>query len=293
MLKYALFAGVASATSVNLCLCQAPTPPTAPYPPVAPVPVAPFPPFPVCSTLCNPVVLSGACLNYTIGCTSAGQYIATGTSSSVTLSLYGGSNCSISTSNQTVTKTCNSNGLEIKCFSGSDKATLQDGTTKFVKDVQVGDMVMTVRTDRTIGYDRVFRVTRHDETSVTNFIRLTTASGHSIEMTPGHFVQVGDIAMDSLKTADEVKVGDFVFVVDGERARPSAVVKIESVTSTGYYNFHTTSGVLVVNGVVGSHFTTESTWTNKAAATYWYSLLNVLPQPIRSLIDGPADVRRA
>jgi len=163
-----------------------------------------------------------------------------------------------------------------------------------VKEVHVGDMVQTVRTDRTMGYDRVFRVTKHVEGEQAEFIRLTTASGHAVELTSGHFIQVGDIALDSLKLAEDVKVGDFLFVVDKvtNRARPSAVVKIESVTSTGYYNFHTTSGMVVVNGVVGSHFTVETTWTNKGLASYWYTLLSVLPQPIRSLIDGPADVRK-
>merc|ERR1711916_377654 len=186
-------------------------------------------------------------------------------SKNVTLTFYTDDACATKLYEVSATPT-SKNGLKTgSCFSDNDFVTLQDGTKKNVK---AGDMVLTARSDRSLGYDRVFRITMASEGEAVEFLKIKTAAGAAIELSEGHMIPVGDIALDQLKLAEQVVVGDVVFVVDEEtkKARPSVVSSIEKVTRKGLHNFHTTSGVVVVNGVVGSHFTIESTWTNRRMA---------------------------
>ncbi len=67
-----------------------------------------------------------------------------------------------------------------------------------------------------------------------------------------------------------------LFVVNGDVATgtvsSTAVVDISTSTSAGVYNVHTLHGSIVVNDVVASHFTTESSWgpTTRNYASVWY-----------------------
>merc|ERR1711916_219946 len=99
-------------------------------------------------------------------------------------------------------------------------------------------------------------ITMASEGEAVEFLKIKTAAGAAIELSEGHMIPVGDIALDQLKLAEQVVVG-----------------------------------VVVVNGVVGSHFTIESTWTNRRMAVFWYKLLDMMPHGLRALLDGPVDVR--
>lgn len=289
----ALLALASVSYGLNLCPCTSPAPPqppVPPFPPVAPVPIPPSPP--VCPAKCQSITLGGTCQKADDGCNAPTYYKATGDSKSVKMEVFAEAACTTSVANMTVTTTC-TNGIKIgSCFSDNDFVTMQDGSKKSVADVKAGDMVLTARSDRTLGYDRVFRITMASEGEAT-FLKIKTAAGSAIELSEGHMIPVGDVALDALKLAEHVTVGDVVFVVDEEtkKARPSVVTSIERVTRKGLHNFHTTSGVVVVNGVVGSHFTVESTWSNRKMAVFWYKLLDIMPSSVRALLDGPTDVR--
>lgn len=44
------------------------------------------------------------------------------------------------------------------------------------------------------------------------------------------------------------------------------------IVKTGAYNVHVLGGNIVVNGIVASHFTTESTWSDNDWAVKWYKM---------------------
>eukprot|EP01013_Petalomonas_cantuscygni_P031776 TRINITY_DN58084_c0_g1_i1.p1 TRINITY_DN58084_c0_g1~~TRINITY_DN58084_c0_g1_i1.p1 ORF type:complete len:265 (-),score=49.98 TRINITY_DN58084_c0_g1_i1:199-993(-) len=184
------------------------------------------------------------------------------------------------------------------CFSGEDVVNMADGSTKRVQDIAVGDRVLTVVPgDHSVVPDVVFRVTHADADAQISFIRLRTSAGQAIDLTPGHYIHVADVNLDTLKRADAVAVGDVVFVVGApgrphDMAWPTTVAHVDHVMRRGAFNFHVRSGTVVVNGVVASHFTEESSWTRRRAALWWYSIVESLPAPLRTIVGGPADVRQ-
>ncbi len=75
--------------------------------------------------------------------------------------------------------------------------------------------------------------------------------------------------------ARDVKVGDEVFVVSASAPTgiQSAVVQsVAIVPRQGVFNVHTLSGNIVVNNIVASHFTRETTWgsQSRSLAPIWY-----------------------
>lgn len=80
------------------------------------------------------------------------------------------------------------------------------------------------------------------------FVRLTTVSGHSITLSPSHYLY----ANGRLVAARRVVKGDVLRTLEG----PSKVRSVERVTDFGLVAPHTLHGDLVVNGIVASSYTT-------------------------------------
>ncbi len=98
-------------------------------------------------------------------------------------------------------------------------------------------------------------------------------------------------ALDSLVLAADIKVGDVVYVAaPGSVATPSTVSTVSTVHRTGRFNVHTLNGNIVVDGVVSSHFTTETTWgaDTRSYAPVWYKMVNVA-----GMLLGAEDARAA
>ncbi len=96
-------------------------------------------------------------------------------------------------------------------------------------------------------------------------------------------------ALDFLVLARDVKVGDTVFVASaGNVVTPSTVASVETVIRTGRFNVHTLNGNIVVDGVVSSHFTAETTWgaASRSYAPMWYKMVDVA-----GMVLGAEDAR--
>jgi len=155
---------------------------------------------------------------------------------------------------------------------------LESGEVVPYASIKVGDRVESVNRLGQVFYDKVFRITHHEVDTTNDYVRLTTASGAKLELTESHMLHVGACCdVDKLVSADEVQVGDSVFVMVDGVATPSAVTKVEMVKSKGMYNVHTLHGNIVVNGVVASHFTDESTWASESRhlSSAWYHMVDM------------------
>jgi hypothetical protein len=86
-----------------------------------------------------------------------------------------------------------------------------------------------------------------------DFLRLTTASGASVRLTPGHLLPVNG----ALATARSAVVGDVVSVAGagGAPVADEAVVDVRRERAAGLFNPHTAHGSIVVDGVVCSTYT--------------------------------------
>jgi hypothetical protein len=79
-------------------------------------------------------------------------------------------------------------------------------------------------------------------------------------------------SVGNLKLASTARVGDTLFVATAKGGvREVTVTTITMVRRAGVYNVHTLGGNIVVNGVVASHYTTESTWsaTSRSLSPIW------------------------
>lgn len=155
--------------------------------------------------------------------------------------------------------------------------------------VKIGDRLLVAFVDGTLGYSPVadlplgcdagwgpcaftHRVSSA-ELQASKFVTLTSASGHTIRLSPDHMLPIAKpgqpatvaFSQHVLVPASRVAVGDNVFVsagayggAAGDTAKSSTVVAAEEQTRPGAYNFHTAEGTIVVDGVVASSFTTRS-----------------------------------
>lgn len=175
------------------------------------------------------------------------------------------------------------------CFSGAGTVSMNDGSTKPIGDVRIGDKVLALDADGNTFYDRVFRVTHFRPEDVATFMRITLDSGRVIELSPQHYLHVG--SLDETEMASTVRAGDSLFTVDSEthEAAEDTVVSAELVKAAGVYNVHTTSGRLVVSGVSASHMTIDSRWNSERSASMWYNAVSMASRVFGGAHDARAE----
>jgi hypothetical protein len=144
----------------------------------------------------------------------------------------------------TVAPTSNSGG---PCFSASAKVNVQGHGTLAMKDLQVGDQVMT----KSGSFQPVYAMDHVDRNKPTNFIQIFThGKMDPLEITSNHMLFVATAAKPV--PASHVKVGDTVLGIHG----PTKVTKLSHVQRNGFYNALTASGTIVVNDIVASTYGT-------------------------------------
>lgn len=131
------------------------------------------------------------------------------------------------------------------CFPADATVSLPGGRSVRMEHLEAGMHVMH-------GIDEsspVFLFSHRSAHERAAFVRLHTVSGHSVTLTPGHYVRMGG----KLVAAREVKVGNVVHTIRGD----SKVAKIERIVSRGMYAPHAVGGGdLVVDGVLVSGYST-------------------------------------
>jgi hypothetical protein len=102
------------------------------------------------------------------------------------------------------------------CFSTEGATLLQDGTTKKIANLEVGDMVQAVDSKGRLFFDKVFRVSHNDPAAMTPFIRVSTTANKTLELSPSHYMHSGAACCDinNLTLAQDLKVGDIVYTLD-------------------------------------------------------------------------------
>jgi len=161
--------------------------------------------------------------------------------------------------------------LTKSCFSPKSTVQLENSSIISYSSLFVGAKVLSMNQDGTPYYDTVFRITHYDSTELTLYVRLTTNES-VLELTPNHYLYVNECCdINSLALAAHTEVNSTLFTPNG----PSVVLKREIVYRKGAYNVHTLNGNIVVDGIVASHFTTESKWNNNKFAIAWYYFLNL------------------
>lgn len=144
------------------------------------------------------------------------------------------------------------------CVSANAVLTGPGGSPLPIHQARIGDLVL----DKSNKPSPIIAFTHRDEHTVAKYVLLhLSGSGdgnRSLAISAGHYIFVVDKSFDTIekrayyKPAGEVDIGDKVLTSQGV----ASVDLIEEVWQTGIYNVHTSSGSVVVNGIVISCYTT-------------------------------------
>lgn len=129
------------------------------------------------------------------------------------------------------------------CFPATAKVELENGKTKSMDQLVVGDSVRVGPNE----FSEVYYFSTEMTDVTTKFVKITTANAE-LQLTQNHFLYVNG----ELQTASEVKAGDVVVLADGTK---SPVTAVDSAWGPGLYNPHTLNGDIVVDGVKTSTYT--------------------------------------
>jgi Hint module len=154
--------------------------------------------------------------------------------------------------------TCNET---LSCFSGETVVHRLDGSTLPMKELRIGDHVLTGTSQDDLRYQPVYAFAHRDSNIPTKFLQIVTETvdqkeGLPLEMTDDHLVYLNGTAKPI--PAKNVQVGD---VLQGVSARKSQwhgehiVTQIHPITRSGLYAPLTRDGTIVVgNGIVASNY---------------------------------------
>ncbi|KAK9844755.1 hypothetical protein WJX74_006431 [Apatococcus lobatus] len=169
-------------------------------------------------------------------------------------SLWGISSSSVTTSSTS------SSGSSGSCFPGVASVHTRQGSVAMA-DLNVGDEVLVALPGREPHYEAVFMFSHQDKHFVNPFRTLETDAGHTLMLTPGHYLWAsGSDATDrfALVRAADVRVGQWVWASSGTGSAavaPTRVTRVSTASAQGLFNPHTASGSIMVDGVVAATFT--------------------------------------
>lgn len=151
------------------------------------------------------------------------------------------------------------------CFPGSSTVTLQDGSSKAVRDLRPGDAVLAADGQGKPTYTEFIMFLDQDSTTRRLFYVIETTAGQKITLTAAHLLFVGHGnstagagagAQDRMSAvfASQVRAGQKVFVFDPDRSRlfPVSVKRIYTQTHEGSFAPVTVQGTVVVDQVLAS-----------------------------------------
>merc|ERR1719402_638659 len=141
---------------------------------------------------------------------------------------------------------------ECGCFSLEALVTLSSGHQITLSKLKKGDLVKTLNNEGKEVFTPFLGWADKNSFKVTSFLNLTTENGSSVVVTAHHFLMsTPDPEHPSgMKRADEVAEGDFLLASSGLEK----VSSISRVTRKGRGSPLTTTGDLLVNGVLSSNY---------------------------------------
>jgi Hint module len=137
------------------------------------------------------------------------------------------------------------NDGDASCFPADGVVETETHGRKRMHELVVGDSVH-VGDGR---FSKVYLFTHKLENGLFEFVRIETASGVILTVSPGHYLPRGD---GGLVAAREVSVGDLMFLGSGESTE---VRRLSRTMRLGLYNPQTMDGNIVVDDILCSTFT--------------------------------------
>jgi hypothetical protein len=143
------------------------------------------------------------------------------------------------------------------CFPGKALVQTPSGA-KTMSDLRVGDRVLTVASDNSLAFEDVYFFGHADQYATASYVGLQVGKD-VLHLSGDHFVPICRSSAKSCSWeqrievyAREVKVGDIMWVRNPAGFSTSTVDDIITSHLSGVFNPYTTSGNIIVDGVVAS-----------------------------------------
>jgi len=174
-----------------------------------------------------------------------------------------------------------------RCFSGYSTVNVKGKGTIRLNKLKVGDAVKTTNGS----YSEVYSFSHKQESAEGIYLEIFTKDmpkNQPLEITKNHLIYVFDKNLKSTKLAfaSDVKVGDFLVGVAG---LPSRVKSIHLVKGfRGLYTPMTTTGDILVNGVLASSYTAVDTFDGvlPEKMLHWLSHGTMAPYRLYCALSG-------
>lgn len=186
------------------------------------------------------------------------------------------------------------------CFPGKSLVRTEDGGTKRMEEVQLGERIAALDSYGNVVYSEVIAFLDRSPFERRQFIRLTTESGRVLTLTPAHLVPVeGRETMFAAK----VQPGDRILVsaattstAENQLAdqakkdlRWDSVMETKLVLEEGVYAPLTTEGTLLVNDVVASCYAVVDSQT---VAHYVFLPMRIWHSMVSLFVQRPTEAPR-
>jgi len=245
----------------------------------------------------------------TLGCTafSGSSVKISCTSDSLTVSSYAGTSCG-GTASLTQTYTAaqlgfvtscsdqnyqglvfacqSSSSSSSSCFAGSETVQLQNGNTKQISQVEIGDAVLSYNpVSGVFSYSPVVSIPHAQNSRSASFVHLETEEGMGIKMTPDHLLPSGVCGSSTssfpLSKASEVQVGSCVQTTEGQKK-----ISFNNLEKgQGVYTIVTGEEFVVVNGIVASPFAVSHHLPNAYYNLHRFAY-KAFPEILKSSVAG-------
>ena len=145
------------------------------------------------------------------------------------------------------------------CFSADTTVRLADGTSTSVKDLTVGDRVLTMDHYGKLVYDDVILFLHTDATAAAEYVVVETDSGKHLSLTPNHLIYAsadGSMRLQDVEPifAHDLYVGQYVLRKENNSNSVVAVkvVSLTRRTAVGAFAPLTKHGTIVADDVITS-----------------------------------------
>eukprot|EP00961_Rhodomonas_salina_P298479 3938114-Rhodomonas_salina.1 len=163
------------------------------------------------------------------------------------------------------------------CFPSGAKVVTPAGP-KTMAEVRIGDMLL----DSDGSFSPVYLFGHSDPAALTTFVSITTDSGHNLRLSPLHYIEADGSYMHAKDVLPGMSVAVHEERTTGFKKFTAAVKSTGQELLPGLYNPYTTSGTVVVDGVVAS---AHSEWFLEGLVPPRFAprLYQVLLAPVRAI----------
>jgi len=182
------------------------------------------------------------------------------------------------------------------CFPGKSLVRIENGDTKRLDQVRLGERIAALNSRGDVVYSEVIAFLDRSPSEKRQFIRLTTISGRVLTLTPAHLVPVdgrSSVFAAKVQPGDKILVNDVAANAENDnhvdnRLRWDSVVETKLVLEEGVFAPLTTEGTLLVDDVMASCYALVD---SQSVAHYAFLPLRIW-NAITSVFTGKLDDTR-